>query len=1336
MQSRNQIPQFVLALILIASSAILSFSPLLRPWALRAWPAVFAGGLLAVLLHALRRGGGGAAVRSPFGQRLPALLALLALLAAGFTQVLAASGLPSGLLPLHSLPGREPLYLLIGFTAAGGLTWLHLGEKTRAPGAAALAAAGLYASVIFFRVGAVPEVGYAFSLLAGFALLALLSLPGAALFVSRVEAAFWKWALAFAAAQVIALALSPVPGQSLVYVLTLLAALGMSGLLSVYLKNTPYWRSAAWVVLVLGAGLPVLLAVIKAAAVLVDFGPPAALAYRLHPSEMGGANLIARSLLVTAPLGAALFSSVRPDRRWLKAVLLGLQVLILAVIAYARSFEGFFAWLAALGVFGILAAWETIRAAARRLLSTPGRRLGLAGAAVLLLVAGLYAAVQVGYEINPYSFSGRFHHWVGAIDAWQQHPLFGGGQDNEYLYAQSSDRLTMVGSAQQFVDDPLYVIRYRFGLLMVHAHNLLLETAAFSGLAGLVTLVGLLAALLWAGLRAWRGAGPGLKLLAAACLAGIAGELAWGLLDVIREAAPFFSFPIWALVGMLLAAGARPQEEAVRTVNLELRPWAQRLAVAAALVLVLLPALFAGRYGAGFLAFQEQRWEDAGRAFRQAAALNPLSAQSYWMLSRVELELGRWDAAAASLERAAALKRGYSPYLAQAGWLAWLRGDLQAAERYFQAAVDADPLESWTYGLNANLGLLRVHQGRPEEARTFFARSLELHPDLAAAPYWVKASREDGSLHVVLAGDYSPQGNPAELQRRIYAHLGMAGITAQHLNPDAGAGEPLTLESVLDSLHAAYRSALDGGSPHAHLILAAEAEAARLAGLYERAEAAYREYQALRPESAFGYRDLALVYTAQGRLEEAQAWLEQAVQVSPRNIVNLRLLSDARLARRDVEGAGQALEQAAALAAGNAFQLRFFDADLMNALAAFYHASGQADLEREILRRLAITRGMPEQYLALAEVDRAQQRGDLALESCWQAYDLLVQRWVRPYDPRLWAAAECAAAAEQPLEQVGRRAGSGFTGLLFQGHTARLRGQPEAAEAAYRQAAALRDDEGAPYYHLGELYRSQGRVEEAVEALNRAAQLDEREPLPLLSLGQLYAGGGDLQAARQAYQDAVRRAPGSLDARLALANTYLRSGEAAQAAPHLAAAALLDAAGPSSPHIDLVAGLAGAALSDTAAQGFIEGSQCTINGQRLLSIFMHPESWARYELRLPDLDAGEQLWLTFQVGLLPGSWDQDGDGVNFSAAIAGEQGEQALYSSYLDPGSDPSQRGWQPAALDLSAYAGQQVTLTLQTDGGPAGDLQFDWACWGSPRIVVQRPAQRVDTMENGAGRR
>jgi len=90
--------------------------------------------------------------------------------------------------------------------------------------------------------------------------------------------------------------------------------------------------------------------------------------------------------------------------------------------------------------------------------------------------------------------------------------------------------------------------------------------------------------------------------------------------------------------------------------------------------------------------------------------------------------------------------------------------------------------------------------------------------------------------------------------------------------------------------------------------------------------------------------------------------------------------------------------------------------------------------------------------------------------------------------------------------------------------------------------------------------------------------------------------------------------------------------------------------------------------------------------------------------------SARKKWLC--IGLLPG------DGVAFAVYVVSEQGARQVFSTYIDPTHNKADRRWHPHTVDLSAYAGQTVTLVFETSTGPAGDYRYDWAGWGQPRLL------------------
>jgi hypothetical protein len=122
-------------------------------------------------------------------------------------------------------------------------------------------------------------------------------------------------------------------------------------------------------------------------------------------------------------------------------------------------------------------------------------------------------------------------------------------------------------------------------------------------------------------------------------------------------------------------------------------------------------------------------------------------------------------------------------------------------------------------------------------------------------------------------------------------------------------------------------------------------------------------------------------------------------------------------------------------------------------------------------------------------------------------------------------------------------------------------------------------------------------------------------------------------------------------------------------------------------------------------------------------LFMHPDSRASYRLSLPASppqagETGERSMLAFDIATDRESWEKPGDGVTFDVYVESGSGTEQVFSTYIDPKQDEGDRRWNLFAVDLGDYAGQTVTVTFETGSGPGGDDRYDWAGWGTPRLL------------------
>jgi len=139
---------------------------------------------------------------------------------------------------------------------------------------------------------------------------------------------------------------------------------------------------------------------------------------------------------------------------------------------------------------------------------------------------------------------------------------------------------------------------------------------------------------------------------------------------------------------------------------------------------------------------------------------------------------------------------------------------------------------------------------------------------------------------------------------------------------------------------------------------------------------------------------------------------------------------------------------------------------------------------------------------------------------------------------------------------------------------------------------------------------------------------------------------------------------------------------------------------------------------------FLDLRQALITGRERAWLYMHPPSSASFELTLPQRAA-------FQAGLGvdPSAWNApNGDGVRFVAEVAPLEGPTAnvpvrVLDEPLNPRAFEGERRWHDRWVDLSAFGGRRVRLTLRTEPGATTD--FDWAGWADPVIVLQRDARR-----------
>jgi hypothetical protein len=152
--------------------------------------------------------------------------------------------------------------------------------------------------------------------------------------------------------------------------------------------------------------------------------------------------------------------------------------------------------------------------------------------------------------------------------------------------------------------------------------------------------------------------------------------------------------------------------------------------------------------------------------------------------------------------------------------------------------------------------------------------------------------------------------------------------------------------------------------------------------------------------------------------------------------------------------------------------------------------------------------------------------------------------------------------------------------------------------------------------------------------------------------------------------------------------------------------------------IDLLAGFA--AAEKRPSNELFSVADVTLAGETKHAVAIQPTVGTRvtYKVRMPD-----DAWLRVSVGLKPEAWTQQGDGVLFRVAVSDGRTHDPLFTQHVNPFANAGDRRWIPVYVDLSAYAGEEVSLIFSTNSSSPGmgeNHDNDLALWGAPEIVIR----------------
>jgi hypothetical protein len=257
---------------------------------------------------------------------------------------------------------------------------------------------------------------------------------------------------------------------------------------------------------------------------------------------------------------------------------------------------------------------------------------------------------------------------------------------------------------------------------------------------------------------------------------------------------------------------------------------------------------------------------------------------------------------------------------------------------------------------------------------------------------------------------------------------------------------------------------------------------------------------------------------------------------------------------------------------------------------------------------------------------------------------------------------------------------------------------------------------------------------QALQYLADAVRQRPAHPHAYRLTGQIYAARSDWGRAADAYEQARRLAPYNPLYAWEASLVYERMSRAVEQSPH---ESLFDTI--ASGHLIAPGQLIKSLFcSDKGAESCYFGRgtytqpYAAFPEQAAASVpvlFLHPPASVEHSVIVRP----ERPALSFVVGLDPVARGWRTDGATFRVWVQPANGARQLVTELtLDRAT--ALRGWVPGWANLSRWAGQTVSLELESHPGPAGDLNDDWFGWGgltfttidAARYAAMLPQQRM----------
>jgi Flp pilus assembly protein TadD len=388
-----------------------------------------------------------------------------------------------------------------------------------------------------------------------------------------------------------------------------------------------------------------------------------------------------------------------------------------------------------------------------------------------------------------------------------------------------------------------------------------------------------------------------------------------------------------------------------------------------------------------------------------------------------------------------------------------------------------------------------------------------------------------GAARLLLADAYAASGQP-ELARRQYVRA--ADLMPDDAEAQIKAGTALLLNRQFGNARARAERLLRTSPQNVEAqILRANA----LAGLrdVDGAEAQLRAAIASEPRSE-AYTSLAALHLARDRAPEAGAAYQKALEVDPRSIPAHLAFAKFQWRRDDRAAAEQTLQRALSVNAA--------DLSIRRALVSFYVVSGRLAAAEPHLKFLAETTDVVDDHLALADYYEDNGR----LDEARRVLDGLVARPdARPADvetrlARLDDAQGHKAEAAERLSAVLSKAPSSAAALVLRAEWSMRDGRWEDARAAASAAIATNPRLASAYLLRAEADFRTHRDADAIADYTKVMRLDPDTNTAAVALSRLHLSRDSVDSAVLYAEEAVKRVPEDLEARLALVRAWMARG--------------------------------------------------------------------------------------------------------------------------------------------------------------------------------------------------